>query len=287
MTEINEIVIISGKGGTGKTTLALSMVPFIENGVFADCDVDAPDMDIILSKKIELTEDFMGMKKAFIDKEKCKECGECYRKCKFGAINFENNIYEKKCEGCGVCEIVCPVNAIEMRKSINGKVLTSETDYGKLFHARLNPGEENSGLLVSLVRKKTKEYAKKNNMTNILIDGAPGIACNVISSITGVGKVIIVTEPTISGIHDLKRVYEVTQKFRAKVYVVVNKYDISVERTEEIETYCKENNIIQPLRIPFNKKVVEAITNKEIPSQYDKEFYMSIDFFEFMKQLEL
>lgn len=273
MDKINEIVIISGKGGTGKTTIALSIVPFLENIVIADCDVDAPDMDIILSRGKESSEDFYGNKKAYINEEKCTKCEKCLMKCKFNAISKNLKIKQNRCEGCGVCELICPVAAIEMKKSKNGELYISDTEYGKLFHARLNAGEENSGMLVSMVRKKAKEYAKNNGKKNILIDGAPGIACNVISSITGASRVIIVTEPTVSGLHDLERVYEVTQKFRLKVDVIINKNNISEIMSNKIEAFCKKRGISHIIKIPFDKKVVEDISNKKIPSIAVKELY--------------
>ena len=273
MDKINEIVIISGKGGTGKTTIALSLVPLLEDVVTADCDVDAPDMDIILSRGKESCEDFCGNKKAYINEEKCIKCGKCLSSCKFNAISEKLAVKQNRCEGCGVCEIICPVSAIEMKKSKNGELYISNTDYGKLFHARLNPGEENSGLLVSRVRKNAKEYAKNNGKKNIIVDGAPGIACNVISSITGATRVIIVTEPTVAGLHDLERVYEVTQKFRLPVDVIINKSDISELMSKKIESFCAKKNIKNIINIPFDKRVVDAISNKEIPSIAVKDIF--------------
>ena len=275
MDKINEIVIISGKGGTGKTTIALSLVPLLEDVVTADCDVDAPDMDIILSRGKESCEDFFGNKKAHINEEKCIKCGKCLSLCKFSAISEKLSVKQNRCEGCGVCEFICPVSAIEMKKSKNGELYISNTDYGKLFHARLNPGEENSGLLVSRVRKNAKEYAKNNGKKNIIVDGAPGIACNVISSITGATRVIIVTEPTVSGLHDLERVYEVTQKFRLQVDVIVNKSNISEIMSKKIESFWAKKNIKNIIKIPFDKKVTEAISNKQIPFLAEKEFFVN------------
>ncbi|MGM0509385.1 MAG: ATP-binding protein, partial [Fusobacteriota bacterium] len=229
--DLNEIVVISGKGGTGKTTLVTSMIPFFEDLVIGDCDVDAPDLDIIFDKTLEDEREFVGTQKAVIDEDKCINCGRCHESCNFNAITSDIEMKTHKCEGCGVCEYVCPVDAITMVDGVVGKIFTSKTDYGKMVHARLIPGEETSGKLVSEVRKVAKNIAESEGKTNMLVDGSPGMACNVISSMTGAKKVVIVTEPTLSGLHDLKRVYDVTQKFRLPVTVVINKHDISKNMT--------------------------------------------------------
>lgn len=285
--DINEIVVISGKGGTGKTTLTASLIPYFERVVLADCDVDAPDLKILFKGENKSLEDFVGLKKAVIDETICIKCGLCKEKCKFDAINEEIEIITSKCEGCSVCEFVCPINAIKMADAVVGQILVSDTDYGDMVHGRLIPGEETSGRLVSEVRKRAKKIAKEENRKTILVDGSPGIACNVISSITGAKKVILVTEPSFSGLHDLKRVYELTKKFRIPVYVVINKYDLSLEMTKEIENYCKEMNIELSLKIPFNKNLVKSIVNKKIPSLEEKEFFDSLGFQEFVKALQI
>ncbi|BDU50364.1 ATP-binding protein [Haliovirga abyssi] len=284
--DINEIVIISGKGGTGKTTLTASLIPYFEELVVGDCDVDAPDLKILFEGDNITKEGFVGTKKAIINEEKCIKCGKCYRACTFGAITKEIKMNTPKCEGCGVCEYVCPVGAIELKDAVVGNLFVSNTNYGKMVHARLIPGEETSGKLVSAVRKRAKKIALEENKKNIIIDGAPGVACNVISSITGAKKVVIVTEPTFSGLHDLERVYEVTQKFRLPVLVVINKYDLSIEMSNKIEEFCKEKNIELGLKIPFNKKMVKAIVDKKIPSLAEKEFFDSFGFGEFIEKLK-
>jgi MinD superfamily P-loop ATPase len=283
---INEIVVISGKGGTGKTTLTASLIPYFEDAVIADCDVDAPDLNILFETKEKYQKSFIGLQKSFLDKSKCIMCKKCYELCKFNAISYEIEISSGKCEGCGLCEYICPASAITMVDTVIGKLSVSETSFGDMVHAKLIPGEDASGKLVSEVRKTAKKIAEEGNKKNILIDGSPGIACNVISSITGAKKVIIVTEATSSGIHDLKRVYELTKKFRLKIYVVINKYDLSLSHSEEIEKYCEEMGIDMALKIPFEKKVVEAITQKKIPSVAERVFFENLGFFEFIKKLK-
>ncbi len=284
--DLNEIVVISGKGGTGKTTLVASMIPFFEDVIIGDCDVDAPDLDILFEKTLDENREFVGTKKAVIDQDKCIHCGKCYESCRFGAITEDIKMKTARCEGCGVCEFVCPVNAITMVDGVVGNLFVSTTKYGKMVHARLIPGEETSGKLVSEVRKVAKSFVEKENIKNILIDGSPGVACNVISSITGATQAVIVTEPTLSGLHDLERVYQITQKFRLPVTVVVNKYDLSEDMTKKIQDFCNEKKIELGLKIPFDKKMVEAIVKKEIPSLYNKELFENIGFFEFIEKLK-
>jgi len=282
---INEIVVISGKGGTGKTTLTASLIPYLEDLVIADCDVDAPDLNILLEPTIKSVHKFIGLKKASINKEKCIQCGLCNRHCKFSAISEEIILNTTKCEGCGVCEFVCPIDAISMEDAVVGDLYESSTAFGDFIHAKLVPGEETSGKLVAKVRKRARELAVLNNKKNIVVDGSPGIACNVISSITGASQVIIVTEPTFSGIHDLKRIHELTKKFNLKTQVVINKFDLSPSHAEIIEKYCLENDILIGLKIPFTKQIVESIVNKTIPSVGEKEFFEKIGFFKFLDNL--
>ena len=226
---MNEIAIISGKGGTGKTTLTTCMIPYFSNLVVADCDVDAPDIDIILENKLISQEVFWGVKKPVINKEKCILCGKCFKHCKFDAINENILIDYSKCESCGVCKFVCPQNAIEMQDWKTGDLFSSQIKNGFFVFAKLLVGEEASGKLVFAVRKKAQELAQKNNLDTILIDGSPGIACNVISSIAGVKLLLIVVEVSMSGFHDFIRVYNLSKKFSLKVMVVINKFDLCLE----------------------------------------------------------
>ena len=271
--EIKEIVVISGKGGTGKTTITSSLIPYFQDIVIGDCDVDAPNLQILFNPQNSEKESFYGMKKAKLDKELCIECGRCYEVCRFDAV--EN---PKKCESCSICEYVCPVGAIKMVDNEAGENYVSETKYGKMVHACLFPGEENSGKLVAEVRKKAKKIAQEENKKYILLDGAPGVACNVISSLTGVKKAVIVTEPTLSGLHDLERVLELIERFRIKPYFVINKYDLSLEMANKIEEFLKDKGFEVSVKVPFDKRVVNAIGRKEIPSVAEKELFQKLGF---------
>lgn len=271
--EIKEIVVISGKGGTGKTTITSSLIPYFQDIVIGDCDVDAPNLQILFNPQNSKKESFYGMKKAKLDRELCIDCGKCYEVCRFDAI--EN---PKKCESCSICEYVCPVGAIKMVDNEAGEIYVSETKYGKMVHACLFPGEQNSGKLVAEVRKKAKKIAQDENKKYILLDGAPGVACNVISSLTGVKKAVIVTEPTLSGLHDLERVLELIERFRIKPYFVINKYDLSFEIANKIEKFLKDKGFEISVKVPFDKRIVKAIGRKEIPSVAEYKLFEELGF---------
>ena len=271
--EIKEIVVISGKGGTGKTTITSSLIPYFQDIVIGDCDVDAPNLQILFNPQNSEKESFYGMKKAKLDRELCIDCGKCYEVCRFDAI--EN---PKKCESCSICEYVCLVGAIKMVDNKAGEIYVSETKYGKMVHASLFPGEENSGKLVAEVRKKAKKIAQEENKKYVLLDGAPGVACNVISSLTGVKKAVIVTEPTLSGLHDLERVLELIERFRIKPYFVINKYDLSFEIANKIEEFLKDKGFEISVKVPFDKRIVKAIGRKEIPSVAEYKLFEELGF---------
>ena len=279
--EIKEIVVISGKGGTGKTTVTSSLIPYFKDVVIGDCDVDAPNLKILFNPQNTVKEDFFGMKKAQLNKELCINCGKCYEVCRFNAVN---NF--KKCESCGVCEYVCPVGAIKMMPNKAGEIFISDTEYGKIVHACLFPGEENSGKLVAEVRRKAKQTAKEQGKQFVILDGAPGVACNVISSLTGVRKAVIVTEPTLSGLHDLERVLSLIERFRITPYFVINKYDLSEEISRKIETFLTERNFSVSVKIPFDKRIINAIKQKNIPSVKEFELFEQLGFSKLAEELK-
>lgn len=278
---INEILVLSGKGGTGKTTITSSLIPYFDNVVIGDCDVDAPNLQILFDPTTLSKESFLGMKKAALDDEKCIQCGKCYEMCKFDAVGNMS-----KCEGCGVCEYVCPVDAIKMVDNVVGDLFVSQTKYGKMVHACLKAGEENSGKLVAQVRKVAKKIAQDEGREYIILDGAPGIACNVISSLTGVKKVVVVTEPTASGLHDLKRVVSLIERFRITPYFVINKYDLSLEGSAKIEEYVESLGYRVYVKMPFDKRIVESITQMKIPSVTERELFESLGFEELVMELK-
>ncbi len=265
---LREIVIVSGKGGTGKTTLSSSFAYLAEEKIIADCDVDASDMHLILEPEIKQVKPFPGRKKAQVIDDQCILCGLCEPECRFDAITDVNKINPIKCEGCGVCKLVCPVDAIEMVESQAGELYLSESRYGPLIHAKLFPGEENSGQLVSLVRQFAKITAGIRNKNLIIIDGPPGTGCPVTSAITGTNLAVIVTEPTMSGIHDLKRVVEVIKHFNVTPAVIINKFDINASITSDIENFCEQNSLPVLGKLPFDKRAIEAVVNKMSVPEY-------------------
>lgn len=262
---MKEIVVISGKGGTGKTSIVASFALLSQNTVIADCDVDAANLHLVLNPKIQITETFSGGKIAEIIPERCTNCGECEKFCRFDAIlekgdgGITNYIVDPvSCEGCGVCVAVCPTEAISFEPKENGKLFVSETKYGPMVHARLGIAEVNSGKLVSLVRRQAKIIAEDNNHDLIIVDGPPGVGCPVISSITGADAVLIVTEPTISGIHDMERVAQLTAHFGIMTYVCINKYDINREVTRRIEDKATSLEIPLLDKIHYDPVITEA-----------------------------
>ncbi|MDG6218168.1 MAG: ATP-binding protein, partial [Candidatus Thermoplasmatota archaeon] len=240
---MKELTVISGKGGTGKTSITAAFASLTNNTVFADCDVDAADLHLILKPKIKKTMKFHGLQIASIDETLCIGCKKCHDLCRFHAIDTEIHLKKESCEGCGVCAYVCPVDAITMVERTSGVAYLSDTRFGPMAHAVLHTAEEASGKLVTVVRNNAKRLAIENNKGLILIDGPPGIGCPVIASITGVDLVLIVTEPTLSAIQDLERILGVTQHFKIPAIVCINKFTINLKNTKKIERYCTDNNI--------------------------------------------
>lgn len=282
---MKQIAILSGKGGTGKTTVAATLSTIVKNKIMADCDVEAPNLNIILQGGIVEKYDFYGKETALIDKDKCIECGLCEELCRFNAIsNFEVNPYY--CEGCGLCMYKCPVEAIKMVEEKTGHVIYAKTKEGeKVVYAELFPGADGSGKLVTEVRKKAKEVAEEEEY--LIIDGAPGIGCPVLASATGVDLVLIVTEPTLSGFADMKRVMSAIETFKVPVTVCINKWDLNKEVSEEIENYCEQNGIPVVGRINFDETVVKALKNLKSLKDYPESvaYRQILDMWENIKRI--
>lgn len=256
------LAVISGKGGTGKTMITAALAQLLMGKlVLADCDVDAANLELLLNPCLIRTEPFMGMKTAVIDPALCTQCGECMEHCRFGAIERDGEIYRVnplRCEGCALCVHVCPI-AITMQPRQTGEIKYSDTERGHLVHARLVPGAGNSGLLVHAVKKTANEQEKDCDL--FLIDGPPGTGCPLISTISGVDAVLVVTEPSVSGLHDLKRVVAVCRQFRPHIFVAINRFDLEQSLTETIRAWCREEKIPVIGMIPFDPAVIEAVRN--------------------------
>jgi len=265
---LKEISIISDKGGTGKTTIVSSFAALAKTGVLADCDVDAADLHLLLQPAIKQTHDFTGGKSASIITDKCIGCGKCEDVCNFDAAVFNgpaNDTVGKTytidpiaCQGCGVCVHFCPVDAIEFKDVVNGRWFISDTRFGPMLHARLTPAQENSGKLVSLIRKHAKQIAAEQNKDLVIIDGSPGIGCPVIASIAAADLVLAITEPTISGQHDLDRAVELTRHFGIPTVICISKYDINPEIAKAIGQKAGEKNLKVVGKIAYDTTATKA-----------------------------
>jgi MinD superfamily P-loop ATPase len=272
-----ELVVISGKGGTGKTSIAASFAALANKTLISDCDVDAADLHLILRPEINEKGTFSGGVSVEIDTDRCTACGRCMKACRFSAVNRTvdsdgNAAYSVDpiaCEGCGVCALVCPEDAIRTGDAINGEWFISETRFGPMSHAKLGVAEENSGRLVSLVRDKACKLANRYEISEELIDGSPGTGCPVIASLTGADYALIVTEPTVSGIHDMERVFDVTRHFNIPAGVVVNKYDLNKEMTERIKALTREKGCDFMGTVPYGGSVTRAQMKKLSVVEYD------------------
>lgn len=259
---MKEVVIISGKGGTGKTSLTASFAYLARNHAIADCDVDAADLHILAQPRKHHSEEFYGGVVAAIDPGKCTGCGLCREHCRYEAISEDFAVDRLACEGCGVCYHVCPEGAVELQRSLNGEWYISESRFGPMVHAALYPGEENSGKLVALVRNQAKVLAKQQAKSLVLVDGAPGVGCPVISSVTGADHVVIVTEPTLSGLHDLKRAVELVHGFDIPMSVVINKADINADVVRSIRDFCDQAGLPVIGEIPYDPAVTAAMVRR-------------------------
>lgn len=269
---INEITILSGKGGTGKTSVTAALASVAKGAVYCDCDVDASDLHLLLAPQVKESHDFSSGLKAVIDPEQCISCGICADECRFSAISQPKEglfvIDPYLCEGCRLCERICPANAIHSVESKNNNWYVSETRFGPMVHAHMAPGEENSGKLVTTVRNKAKEIAKSKQLSFILNDGPPGIGCPVIASLTGVQKVLLVVEPSKTGIHDIKRLVELTRKFSIPAYAMINKQDLNPEITQLAGQMLTEFDIPLLGKLDFDPRFTKAMIEGKTIVEY-------------------
>jgi MinD superfamily P-loop ATPase len=274
-----EIAIISGKGGTGKSSISAAFATLSERVVLADCDVDAANMFVLFHPEKEEEQVYVSGQKAILDEALCSQCGLCVDACRFDAIDWQQGrvkINELLCDGCWLCAHICPEAAIAMENSDQSRLYAGAFRNGEMVYGRLAPGEENSGRLVSLVREKAKKLSNEKQLETIILDGPPGIGCPVISTITGTDHVVIVTEPSLSGFNDLKRTYELCMQFRVKVWVIINKYDLNEEVTQFIEDYCNRMNITLAGKLPFDRSVVDAMVQCMSIVEYQPQSIISI-----------
>jgi MinD superfamily P-loop ATPase len=268
---MREIVMISGKGGTGKTSLTAAFAALAaETGksVLCDADVDAADLHLLMQPEVKKRADFMGGCKALINPVLCTGCGTCRALCRFDAISERYTVDPIRCEGCGVCVDFCPESAIDFPVQRCGEWYVSNTRFGPMVHARLGIAEENSGKLVSLVRKEARQLAEEQGHDLILTDGPPGIGCPVIAAIGGATALVIVVEPTVSGIHDMERVIDLAAHFRVPGMVCVNKFDLNLEMTEAIEQMAAQRNVALLGRVPFDPVFTHSMVAGQILFEY-------------------
>ena len=266
---MKELVVISGKGGTGKTTLTAAFAALAKNRVLCDADVDAADLHLLMAPKIKTRSDFKGGSIAVINEDKCTECGLCRELCRFDAISENFVVDSIECEGCGVCVDFCPENAIDFPVQTCGQWFVSDTRFGPMVHARLGIAEENSGKLVTLIRQEAKKLAEEKKLEMIITDGPPGIGCPVIASIGGATAVLIVTEPTVSGIHDMERVAQLAEHFKIPAMVCVNKYDLNPDQALAIEKIAKEHEITFLGNIAFDPVFTKSMIDGKTLIEYD------------------
>lgn len=268
---MRQITIVSGKGGTGKTSITSAFASIAQNKILVDCDVDAADLFLTTQPTILETHEYEGGKIAVLDPEVCTNCGICEELCRFDAISVidgQTTISEFSCDGCKLCEIACPVDAIKMEENMDSSWFKSETRFGSMVHAKLGIGEDNSGKLVTKIRDIATKMAKEQEINTVLIDGPPGIGCPVISTLTGVDVILMVTEPTLSGMHDLHRLIELAKGFKLKSYVLINKFDLNPDISNEIETLCQKEELEVLAKIPFNRDFVDAMVNQQTVVEY-------------------
>lgn len=274
---MQEIVVVSGKGGTGKTSLTAAFIYLADKSVICDADVDAADLHLLMDPQVKTKTDFKGGGQAIIDTAKCSRCGLCMELCRFGAVRHleEPGVGELyridaiDCEGCGVCVDFCPEVAIDFPTKKCGDWFISDTRFGPMVHARLGIAEENSGKLVTLVRKEAKDLAENKGLDLIITDGPPGIGCPVIAAIGGATAILIVAEPTVAGLHDFERVARLADNFKVPAMLCVNKYDLNRKQTEAIEDLARQNQITVLGRIPFDPVFTQAMIQGRTILEFD------------------
>ena len=277
---MKEITILSGKGGAGKTSVTAALASLAQNAVFCDNDVDAADLHLIFKPEIQETFKFDSGSKAEINPAICTNCGLCESTCRFDAIHQNSNNFPEvnlfQCEGCRLCERICPVQAIKTTQNFNNQWYISKTRFGPLVHAKMGPGEENSGKLVTEIRQKAKEIALETNAGFIINDGPPGIGCSAIASVTGTDSVLLIIEPSVSGLHDAKRLVKMVNNFKIPLFAVINKFDINIEFTQTVKNYLREESIPLLGELPFTTKMVESMIVEKTIIEYVKNDQISM-----------
>jgi MinD superfamily P-loop ATPase len=277
---MKQIAVISGKGGTGKSSISAAFATLNGEVVIADCDVDAANLYLLFNPEVDEEQIYHSGHKAVIDYESCTGCGLCFDYCRFDAIKFQDirvTIDKISCDGCFLCARLCRENAIKMVPNDKSRLYSGSFRNGRIVYGRLAPGEENSGKLVNMVRDKAKEVSEKYNLGTIILDGPPGIGCPVISTITGADKIIVVTEPTISALHDLERATGIVLKSDRKPYVIINKWDLNPEMTGQVRYWCNQQGIKVSGLLPFDKKMVESMVSGRTITEFEKENVISIE----------
>ena len=282
---MKQLVILSGKGGTGKTSITAAFAhlaaksPLAGKIILADADVDAANLELVLQPTLIEQQDFKGGKVALIDQETCASCGDCQAACRFDAINYTDGLYVVDpiaCDGCAACVYQCPTESISMHEQLAGKFYFSESRYGPLYHANLLPGQENSGKLVTLVKQRARLQALDENRQLVVVDGPPGIGCPVISAVSGADLALVVAEPTVSGVHDMHRALETLKHFGVRALVVINKADIFPAGADEIEAFCHQQGIETVGRIPFDLTVASAMVAGEAVTAFQPQAPSSV-----------
>jgi MinD superfamily P-loop ATPase len=282
---MKQLVILSGKGGTGKTSISAAFAQLTSQGdlknkvVLADADVDAANMELILQPQVKEEIEFKGGKLAIINQDTCEQCGDCETVCRFDAIHYSDGGYSVdpiSCDGCAACVYQCPTESIQMQEQVVGKFYFSESRYGPLYHANLFPGQDNSGKLVTLVKQRARLQALDENRKLVIVDGPPGIGCPVISATSGADLALIVAEPTVSGVHDMHRALDTASHFGVKALVCINKADVFPEGSEEIENFCRDNEIQMVGKIPYDQTVTTAMVHGEPVTAFTPEAPSSI-----------